>query len=159
MELCLEQARKSTKRGDFPFGSCVTMNNRLVSASGNSQKTHRDLTAHAEVEAIRLATRKLNTANLAGCVLYTSAEPCLMCYGAAYWARVTRIVFSARVEDIVASKADRPLAIPIGKLNKLGHARIELVGDVLRQKSRKILYEWSRRYGESESYRDFMKEV
>lgn len=78
-----------------PFGALIVKDGKIISARTNSVTPDKDPTAHAEVNAIREACRKLDTFDLSGCTLYTSCEPCPMCLSAAYWAKVDKIYFSA----------------------------------------------------------------
>lgn len=78
-----------------PFGCVIVQHGRIVAEGWNEVTSTNDPTAHAEVQAIRRACAALGTYELKGCVLYASCEPCPMCLGAAYWARVDRIVFAA----------------------------------------------------------------
>ena len=82
-----------------PFGAIIVRNGTVISAAGNSVIRDKDPTAHAEINAIRLACTKLQTFNLSGCVLYTSCECCPMCYAAAYWARLSKIFYAASWTD------------------------------------------------------------
>jgi len=77
-----------------PFGAVVVKDGKLVAKSANLVTTTNDPTAHAEVSAIRLACTELNTFDLSGCVIYTSCEPCPMCLGAIYWARIGKIYYA-----------------------------------------------------------------
>lgn len=77
-----------------PFGALVARGGRIISRGSNRVTSTTDPTAHAEIVAIRAACSALGTFNLAGCELYTSCEPCPMCLGAAYWARLDRIVYA-----------------------------------------------------------------
>jgi tRNA(Arg) A34 adenosine deaminase TadA len=77
-----------------------------------------DPTAHAEVSAIRLACRELNTFDLSGCEIYTSCEPCPMCLGAIYWARIDKIYYANTKEDAAGIGFDdefiyKEIAVPI----------------------------------------------
>ncbi len=85
-----------------PFGAIITRGAAIVARGWTKVTSTNDPTAHAEVTAIRAAAASLNTFVLSGCVLYTSCEPCPMCLGAAYWARVDRIVFAATRADAAA---------------------------------------------------------
>jgi len=89
-----------------PFAALVVCAGRLISEARNSVTASNDPTAHAEVEAIRAACRQLGTFQLTGCELYTSCEPCPMCLGAIYWARLDRFYFAARREDAMAHGFD-----------------------------------------------------
>lgn len=78
-----------------PFGAVIVKDGEVISSAVNSVTTDNDPTAHAEVNAIRLACKKLGTFNLAGCTLYSSCEPCPMCLSAAYWAHIDKIFYAA----------------------------------------------------------------
>ena len=82
-----------------PFGAVVVQNGVIVAEGVNRVTTTNDPTAHAEVIAIREACRKLNLFELKDCELYTSCEPCPMCLGAIYWARLSRIYFGNLAGD------------------------------------------------------------
>lgn len=92
IELAEENAASVT---GGPFGALIVKDGKIISARTNSVTPDKDPTAHAEVNAIREACRKLDTFDLSGCTLYTSCEPCPMCLSAAYWAKVDKIYFSA----------------------------------------------------------------
>ena len=94
---------ESVDSGGGSFGAVVARGDEVVAESANRVALSNDPTAHAEVLAIRLACVKLGTFELKGCDLYSSCEPCPMCLGAAYWARVERIYFASTAED--ASRA------------------------------------------------------
>jgi len=85
-----------------PFGAVIVKDNKIVAASANTVVPSNDPTAHAEVSAIRLACQELNTYNLEGCVIYTSCEPCPMCLGAIYWARIEKIYYANNKSDAAA---------------------------------------------------------
>jgi guanine deaminase len=85
-----------------PFGAVIVRNGEVIAGSGNKVVPSNDPTAHAEVSAIRLACTALNTYNLEGCVIYTSCEPCPMCLGAIYWARLDKIYYANNKADAAA---------------------------------------------------------
>ena len=90
-----------------PFGALVaSADGRVVGRGTNRVVSEGDPTLHAEVVAIREACRKLGTHDLTGAVLYASCEPCPMCFGAAYWARIDRIVHAASRADAAAAGFD-----------------------------------------------------
>ena len=89
-----------------PFGAVVAQGGELVAESGNRVTATNDPTAHAEVLAIRLACRKLGVFELSGCDLYTSCEPCPMCLGAIYWARLDRVYFCSTAGDAAQAGFD-----------------------------------------------------
>lgn len=85
-----------------PFGAVIVKNGKLIAKSANKVTLTNDPTAHAEVSAIRLACKKLQTFDLSGCVIYTSCEPCPMCLGAIYWARLDTIYYANTKTDAAA---------------------------------------------------------
>jgi guanine deaminase len=89
-----------------PYGAIIVKDNQLIAASGNKVTTTIDPTAHAEVMAIRLACKKLNDFQLQGCILYSSCEPCPMCLGAIYWARLAKVYFACSRHDAAAANFD-----------------------------------------------------
>lgn len=103
-----------------PFGAVVARGDEVLAEGWNQVTPACDPTAHAEVVALRGAAARLHDFSLAGCVLYTSCEPCPMCLAAAYWARVDRIVFAATRADAAAGGFDDAflydeLARPLGQ--------------------------------------------
>lgn len=96
VQMALESAQ--TKNGG-PFGAIIVKNGEIVGFGKNSVTTKNDPTAHAEVMAIRDACQNLNTFQLEDCEIYTSCEPCPMCLGAIYWARLNKIYYAASQHD------------------------------------------------------------
>lgn len=82
-----------------PFGTIIVKEGNVVAEAANQVTTTNDPTAHAEVLAIRLACQKLHRFELRGCDLYTSCEPCPMCLGAIYWARIDKVYFGNLAAD------------------------------------------------------------
>ncbi len=100
MGLALEEARRSLAEGSAPVGSVIVKDGEVVGAGRNRVLSLRDPTVHAEVDAIRGACRRLGTANLSGCVLYSSLEPCPMCLWAIQLAQIGTLVLGARHRDL-----------------------------------------------------------
>jgi guanine deaminase len=121
MRRALVLARRGMKAGDGgPFGAVVVRGGAIVGEGWNRVVATRDPTAHGEIVAIRAAGRRLATFRLEGCDLYTSGEPCPMCLGAAYWARIDRIFFGFTVADAARIGFDdrviyREVARPAGR--------------------------------------------
>ena len=99
MREAIRLADESVKNGGGPFGAVIVKDGEIVAGSANSVTLDNDPTAHAEVNTIRKACRKLGTFDLSGCVIYTSCEPCPMCLGAIYWAHLDRIYFGNTRKD------------------------------------------------------------
>jgi len=92
-----EQALDAGKGG--PFGAIIVRGTRIVGSSGNCVFKHTDPTAHAEIMAIRDACENLGSADLSGCDIYSSGEPCPMCMAAIYWAKIGAVYFSNTEKD------------------------------------------------------------
>ena len=82
-------ATENVRNGGGPFGAVICRDGQVLSTGVNRVTDNNDPTAHAEVQAIRAACARLHTFDLSGCTLYTSCEPCPMCLGAIYWARLS----------------------------------------------------------------------
>jgi guanine deaminase len=95
LALAITLAEQSVNLDGGPFGALILGPKKEVFGAANMVTSRMDPTAHAEIQAIRLAAERLNTHDLSGTILYSSCEPCPMCLGAALWARVDRIVFAA----------------------------------------------------------------
>ncbi|ACE89907.1 tRNA-specific adenosine deaminase [Rhizobium phaseoli] len=95
MEMALEEARAAGERGEVPIGAVVVVDDIAVSRSGNRTRELNDVTAHAEIAAIRLACEALGQERLAGADLYVTLEPCTMCAAAISFARIRRLYYGA----------------------------------------------------------------
>jgi guanine deaminase len=131
MRLAIQAAQQGVAKGEMPFGACIVCNGEVIAVAHNSAKANLDTTAHAEVQAIREASRRLNRIDLAGCTIYSTCEPCPMCFAAAVWAKIGRIVYACRIED--AEQAGiRQIPISSTRMNQLAACGVELVGDMCR---------------------------
>jgi tRNA(Arg) A34 adenosine deaminase TadA len=89
-----------------PFGALVVKDGEVIATGTNRVTTSNDPTAHAEIVAIRAACQAVGTFRLDGCEIYTSCEPCPMCLGAIYWARVKAFYFAGNQEDAARGQFD-----------------------------------------------------
>lgn len=103
MRLAIELANKSIMSGGGPFGAVIVCNGEVVGTGANSVTNLNDPTAHAEIMAIRDASKKLERFDLNDCIIYTSCEPCPMCLGAVYWAKIKTLYYGNNRKD--AAKA------------------------------------------------------
>jgi tRNA(Arg) A34 adenosine deaminase TadA len=142
MHRALAEARRNLRRGDGgPFGACILRGGRILSTARNTVLARRDPTCHAEVNAIRLAARRLGRHDLAGCTICSTTEPCPMCFSAIHWAGIGRIVYGTRIAD-VSRLGFRELTLSNLTLRRLGGGTMLLVGGVLRQECLELLREW-----------------
>ena len=89
----------NVRNGGGPFGAVITRNGEVVATGVNRVTANNDPTAHAEVSAIRNAAEALGTFDLSDCEIYTSCEPCPLCLGAIYWARLKKVYFANNKTD------------------------------------------------------------
>jgi guanine deaminase len=107
MRRAIELGRKGMEAGDGgPFGAVIVRGDEIVGEGWNRVIATNDPTAHGEIEAIRDACRRAGTFSLEGCELYTSGEPCPMCLGAIYWARVERVFYGFSVQEAAGADFD-----------------------------------------------------
>ena len=99
MRMAIHMSKENIDHGGGPFAALVVKDGELVSGGINSVAEDNDPTAHAEVNAIRSATKKLQRFKLHDCVLFTTCEPCPMCLGAIYWAGIPAIYYGNSRED------------------------------------------------------------
>jgi tRNA(Arg) A34 adenosine deaminase TadA len=133
-------ARRARTHGNHPFGAI------LVSAAGdvlieteNGFLPDRDMTAHAERLLATQASRQFDNRILAGCTLYSSAEPCAMCAGAIYWAGIGRVVYGLserRLKTITGDHAENPtLDLPCRTVFAAGQRHVEVIGPLLEEEA------------------------
>jgi len=94
MKKAFEEAEYAFFKNEVPVGCVIVNNNDIISRSSNMVELLNDSTAHAELIAITSAQNSLNSKNLGNCILYTTLEPCIMCYGAIYWSKINTVVYA-----------------------------------------------------------------
>ncbi|MCX7862391.1 MAG: nucleoside deaminase [Bacteroidales bacterium] len=99
MRQAIALSDENVDKGGGPFGAVIVKDGKIIAKAGNSVTLTNDPTAHAEVNAIRLAAKSLGTFDLSGCEIYTSCEPCPMCLGAIYWARIDKVYYANTKDD------------------------------------------------------------
>ncbi|MDE7301194.1 MAG: nucleoside deaminase, partial [Clostridia bacterium] len=132
MNSALKCAKEAFDEGEVPIGAVVVLDGKVI-ARGHNRRTKKQLaTAHAEVEAIEKACKKLKSWRIPECDLYVTLEPCPMCMGAALNARIRKIYFGAPEDK------GRSLTNEIASANLLNH-KIEIEGGVMEEECREIL--------------------
>lgn len=102
MQKALLQAQTAQNANEGPFGAVIVKEGKILVSTRNTTEETNDPTAHAEINAIREACKKLQTTDLSGCELYTSCHPCPMCLSASKWANISKVVYSLTNEDTKA---------------------------------------------------------
>ena len=95
MKQALVEAEKAERADEVPVGAVIVVNQQIIARGHNLTERLKDVTAHAEMQAITSAAHYLNGQYLKGCTLYVSLEPCVMCAGAMAWSQMDRLVFAA----------------------------------------------------------------
>ncbi len=114
MRRALELARRAEEEGEVPIGAVVVLDGQVIGEGWNRPIAAADPTAHAEIQAMRAAAKKSNNYRLTGAELYVTLEPCDMCVGAMFHARIARVVFGATDPKKLVLK--NPVAIEGGVL-------------------------------------------
>ena len=99
MREAIKLSAESVRSGGGPFGAVIVRNGEIIARGENRVTVCNDPTAHAEVSAIREAAARMGTYDLSGCEIYSSCEPCPMCLGAIYWARLDRLYYAGTRAD------------------------------------------------------------
>jgi len=102
MKAAIELSVKNIDENGGPFGAVIVKNGEISAHGVNRVTANNDPTAHAEVTAIREASKKLGTFDLSGCTIYSSCEPCPMCLGAIYWAHLDKLYYANTKQDAMA---------------------------------------------------------
>ena len=143
MRLAIAQAKRGIAMGQTPHGACIVRRQEIISTAHNTTLESKDVTAHAELNAVREACRRLNTLDLSGAVVYCTAEPCPMCFIICHLAKVSKIVFGTPMKESQKSGFTRFPALSAEQIKQLGGSGIEIVGGVLYEECKQLFREWS----------------
>jgi len=142
MQRAIELAKKGVESNlGGPFGCVVVKNGKVVGEGHNMVTGTNDPTAHAEVVAIRNACKELNTFQLDECVIYTSCEPCPMCFGAIYWARPKKVFYGCTKEDAAEIDFDDQFLYDELEI-EMNDRRIDFV-NIMRGEAKVVFDEWA----------------
>lgn len=142
MREAIREARKnirSMKGG--PFGACIVKGGQILAVARN-RVLSTDATAHAEINAIRIASKKLGTFDLRGATIFSTTEPCPMCFSAIHWARITRIVYGTTIAD-AARIGFNEMPISNKRLKTLSRSRVLLAPSFLRDECLSLFQDWA----------------
>lgn len=141
MRLAIEQARDGVAQGQSPFGAVIVRDDAIVSVGHNEVWLRTDPTAHAEVVAIRRAGEHLRSIDLAGCVMYTTCEPCPMCASAIHWSRLDAVCYGATIAD-AAHAGFNELTVPITDILTHGGSRVQILPRTLQHECADLFRLW-----------------
>jgi tRNA(Arg) A34 adenosine deaminase TadA len=139
----IELARLAREHGNHPFGALlVDASGAVVLEAENTVVTENDSTNHAELNLVRAASRRFDTAALLTSTLYTSTEPCAMCAGGIYWAGIGRVVYALSSTGLTAmvddGSGDSELALPCREVFARGGRRVAVSGPHLEGEARVV---------------------
>jgi len=141
MQLAVDKCREGLAAGQSPFGCAIAKGDQVIACSHNTVALTTDITAHAEVNAIREACREIDDIFLDGAVVATTCEPCPMCMAALHWARVETVYYGASIADAEGAGFNE-LQLPAAELLKSGGSDVHLVGGILVEPCRELFAEW-----------------
>lgn len=131
MRLAIEEAKESLREGNNGFGAVIVRNGEVVAAEHDREDTQRDPTSHAEINAIRAASRKLGK-TLADCALIATHEPCPMCASAIVWAKIPTVAYGYSIRDAIGQGRKR-VNVPCAEVFERAGARVETHAGVLEE--------------------------
>ena len=129
MRQALQEAEQAYELGEVPIGAVIVANNIIIAKAHNLTEKLKDVTSHAEIQAITSASEQIGGKYLMDCTLYVTLEPCPMCAGALFWAQIGKVVFAARDEKRGATRISPSLF----------HPKTLVTGGILEQESKELL--------------------
>lgn len=125
LKYAIELSKKSVEQGGFPVGAIIVKNGEILSEGLSNGKQKKDATSHAEIDAIRQASEKIDARDLLDCEVYSSMEPCLMCFSACYWAKIKKVVYAISKDKL--SKKHYEGLHSIEEINLKNNRQMEIV--------------------------------
>ncbi len=144
MRLAIAKAGEGIEQGQTPFGACIVRDGEVLACSHNEVWATHDVTAHAEVQALRVACGQAKEIDLNGATIYCTCEPCPMCFGAIHWAKIGRIVFGAGIAD-AEEFGFNELPISNQTLREISGSETQIEGGLMKEESRELFRRWAAR--------------
>ena len=145
MKLALKSARQGIRRLEGgPFGAAILREGRPVAVAHNQVLKNNDVTCHAEINAIRVASRKLKRFDLSDCTIYSTTEPCPMCFSAIHWARIRQVVYGTNIKD-VQKRGFNELSITNRTMKREGKSSVSSHSGFMKKECLALLSEWDRK--------------
>jgi guanine deaminase len=144
MTLAIKKAGDGIANGQTPFGACIVKAGEVIACEHNRVWQETDITAHAEIVAIRVACKKLGTIDLSGCEIYATTEPCPMCFSAIHWARIGKIIFGTGIQDAMDAGFSE-LSISDNEMKSRGKSPVKVVGNFMREENLELFRAFNER--------------
>ncbi len=141
MTLAIKKARDGVATGQSPFGCAIALGDSVVAVAHNTVLDTVDITAHAEINALREACRSTGNILLQGAVVATTCEPCPMCMAALHWARVELVLFGANIADATQAGFNE-LDLSAEKLVSYSKSPVTLQAEFMRTQCQQLFQEW-----------------
>ncbi|MFH1971718.1 MAG: nucleoside deaminase [Patescibacteria group bacterium] len=150
LKIAIKQAKLSIKKGGFPAGAVIVLNDKIISKGISVGNIINNPTSHGECSSIRKACKKLKTTNLDGAILYASLQPCIMCLSASFWSGITRIVFAANKTQEMIQKGYYEGNNDIKNINNNNSRKI-IIKQIkeLEEKSLQLVRKWESKFNDS----------
>jgi guanine deaminase len=144
MQAAIDIARRGIEAGQSPFGCAIARDGEIITTAHNVVLATTDITAHAEITAIRRACAAVDNIFLEGTIVASTCEPCPMCAAALHWSRAETVYYGASIAD-AAQVGFSEMLLPAAEVAKSGGNRTRLVGGVLREECQTLFDEWGER--------------
>ncbi len=141
MQMAIDTCREGLAAGQSPFGCAIAIDDQVIARAHNTVVLTIDITAHAEVNAIRAGCLETDNIFLTDAIVATTCEPCPMCMAALHWARVGTVYYGATIADADTAGFNE-LQFPAAELLKQGGSDVTLIGDTLSDECVKLFAEW-----------------
>jgi guanine deaminase len=141
MRIALDKARAGIAAGQTPFGCAIALDGEVVAAAHNCVWATIDITAHAEITALREACARTGRVHLSGAIVATTCEPCPMCTSALHWARVDTVYYGARIADATVAGFNE-LHVSAEDMVRQGGSSLKLVPGILTDECVALFDEW-----------------
>lgn len=137
----IKLAIELAKKGLYPYGAVIVKDNEIIAEVSSGNGDMYDPTNHAETLAVRLACKKLKTYDLSGATIYSSCEPCFMCFGSIWWSNISNIVYGATIKESNCI-LDTDINIGIDELNNKTGNKINIKGGILKEEAIEVMNNW-----------------
>ncbi len=142
MNEAIRTARTGMQNGHGgPFGACIVKGKRVLASAHNTVLKQLDPTCHAEINAIRIAARKVKHFDLSGCTIYSTNEPCPMCFAAIHWAGVEKVIYGTSIQD-AAKRGFRELIVSAEHMKRAGKSKVRIRKKYMHKECIDLLNAW-----------------
>jgi tRNA(Arg) A34 adenosine deaminase TadA len=137
----IKRAIDLSRKAVYPYGAVIVKDGKIIgeACSGDGEKN--DPTNHAETLAVRRACKNINSSDLSGATIYSSCEPCFMCFGTIWWANISKIIYGVDIYDSNCI-LDTDINITIEELNRKTGNKIKITGGILKEEAKVVMKEW-----------------